>query len=123
MQRCKFPPPKYVVEGLLIKGILSQIFSSKEAVRNGLINAGIAIRESHTPHNGRKSQSKFGGRLVKGKVIEYKQEQHVISAIVEMKTSGMTLRQIADTLQAMKIPTKCRGRSWHPEMVRRIFKH
>src|SRR4051812_20433068 len=47
---------KYVVEGLSVGQIADQIFSSKEAVRAGLLAAEIPPREPHLPHNGRQSQ-------------------------------------------------------------------
>jgi hypothetical protein len=42
---------KYVKEGLSIGQISEQIFSSKEAVRIGLIDAGIELRPKSLPHN------------------------------------------------------------------------
>jgi hypothetical protein len=48
---------KYVVEGLSLAQISSQIFSSKEAVRQNLIRFGSPLREAHLPH-GRSAQPK-----------------------------------------------------------------
>jgi hypothetical protein len=111
---------KYVGEGLSLAQIAEEFFSSKEAVREGLIRAGIAVREPHLPHNGRQSQARFGERRVKGKTVELKTEQRVIDAIQEMRANGLGFRPIARCLTQMQIPTKCRGQRWHPEMVRRI---
>ncbi|MBT4792006.1 MAG: hypothetical protein HON90_10575, partial [Halobacteriovoraceae bacterium] len=33
----------------------------------------------------------------------------------------LSLRAIARCLDEMKVPTKQRGKKWHPEMVRRIL--
>jgi len=38
-----------------------------------------------------------------------------------MRQSGMTLRQIARFLSEIGVPTKNRGKKWHPEMVNRII--
>ena len=65
--------------------------SSKEAVRRGLINAGILLQEASKPH-GRQSQPKFGERRVNGKAVEYKLEQKVINAVIQMREQGLSLR-------------------------------
>lgn len=111
---------KYVVEGLSIAQIAKEFLSSKEAVRKGLFNAGVALREQHKPH-GRQSQPRYGQHKIKGKVIEYKLEQKIVMAIKQMHAQGLSLREIAKNLSAMGVPTKCNGIKWHPEMVKRII--
>ncbi len=37
------------------------------------------------------------------------------------KAQGLSLRAIARTLSDLKIPTKLKGKAWHPEMVSRIL--
>ncbi len=111
---------KYVVEGLSIAQIAKEFLSSKEAVRQGLIKAGIPVREKSKPH-GRTAQLKFGKRLQADKEVDFKAEQRVIEMVVGMKAEGLGLRAIARCLTQMKIPTKCQGRSWHPEMVKRVL--
>jgi hypothetical protein len=110
-----------VVEGLSLAQIADQIFSSKEAVRSGLLAAGIPVREPNIPHNGRQSQPRFGQRRIKGKTVEQKTERRVIDAIREMYANGLPLRAIARCLDQMQISTKCRGKKWHPEMIKRIL--
>jgi hypothetical protein len=117
--RC-FLHQKYVVEGLSIAQISSQIFSSKEAVRQNLIRFGIPIREAHKPH-GHSAQMKFGKQMRQGKVIPHLAEKRVIEAVVEMRRSNMSLRQIAKFLSKVGVPTKRRGVAWHPEMVKRLL--
>ena len=112
---------KYVVEGLSIAQIAAQISSSKEAVRCGLVAAGIPIREAHKPH-GRPAQPRFGKRVVAGKTQAHIAETRVVKAVVDMRAQGMTLRQIAAFLSQIGVPTKCRGKGWHPQMVSRILK-
>ncbi len=107
--------------GLSIRQIAAEFLSSKEAVRRGLIAAGIPLRGAHQPH-GRQSQAQYGERRVNGKVVEYKVEQKVITAVKQMREQGLSLRQIAKNLSAMGVPTKCAGKKWHPEMVKRVLK-
>lgn len=38
-----------------------------------------------------------------------------------MRSQGMSLRSIAKTLNELKVPTKNKGKKWHPEMVRRVL--
>jgi hypothetical protein len=45
----------------------------------------------------------------------------VIEAIQNMRQNGISLRQIAKFLTNIGVPTKKRGVSWHPEMVKRIL--
>lgn len=111
---------KYIVEGLSIRQIASQFLSSKEAIRIALHEHGIPLRKKSLPH-GRPSKSKYGENIIKGKLQNYVPEQRIIKAIKEMKSQGLSLRQIAKNLSTMKIPTKENGKKWHPEMVKRIL--
>jgi hypothetical protein len=110
----------HVIEGLSIRQIADEFLSSKEAVRMGLIHAGIQLRESGKPH-GRQSQAKYGQRRENGKVVDYKKEQKIIVSARQMWEQGLSLRQIAKNLSAMGVPTKCNGKKWHPEMIRRVL--
>ncbi len=117
----RFLHQKYLVEGLFIAQISALIFSSKEAVRRGLERASIPIREPHLPHHGRQSQPRYGQKRSSGQLAEHKTEQRVVNAIREMRANGLGLRAIARCLDEMKVPTKARGRKWHPTMVQRII--
>ena len=86
----------------------------------GLINAGISLRPACLPH-GRQSQPKYGQRKIKGTVVEYKLEQKIIRAVAQMWEQGLSLRQIAKNLSAIGMPTKCNGKKWHPQMVKRLL--
>ena len=116
-----FVHQKYVVEGLSIKEIASEIFSSKEAVRNALRRFEIPVREAHKPHNGRVSCQKYGTKLRSGRASPHVAEQKMIETIKELRAQGMTLRKVAEILSNMGVPTKKRGNRWHPEMVKRIL--
>ena len=111
---------KYVEEGLSIKQISALTSSSKDAIRNGLLRAGIKLRDHGKPH-GRPSQLKYGKRLLRGQEADHKVEQRVIDVIRDLRNQKMTLRKIGQALTQLGIPTKCRGKCWHPEMVRRVL--
>ena len=111
---------KYVVEGLSITQVAMQIFSSKEAVRKGLLRAGISIREPHDAH-GNLSQTRYGERVIKGRTVRLKVEEQIISVIKDLRVRGFSLREIGRTLTKMRVPTKCRGKAWHPQMIARIL--
>ncbi len=111
---------KYLVEGLSLRQIATDFLSSKEAVRKGLLDFGIPLREAHQPH-GRQSQTKYGSIRKSGVLADQKQEQRIIRAVRELRERGLSLRQIASTLSTMGIPTKCQGQKWHPQMVSRIL--
>jgi transposase len=111
---------KYVILGLSISQIAAEIFSSRATVRDWLIEFGIAIRKPHQPH-GRPSQPKYGTRKVKGQVIPHLAERRVIETVRDLSGQGLSLRAIVKVLQKMEVPTKHRGKKWHPEMVRRIL--
>jgi predicted transcriptional regulator len=94
--------------------------SSPETIRKLLHDFGITVREkSH--HNGNPAQSRYGQKIFQGKLVDHKSELRTVKTIFKMKQEGLGLRAIARCLNEMKIPTKCRGKSWHPQMVKRIL--
>jgi hypothetical protein len=115
-----FLQQKYVQEGLSIRQIAEQVVSSKEAVRTEILRQGIPLREK-SQHHGRPAQLKFGQRVMKDQLIDHKSEQRVVDSIRQMKDEGLSLRAISRCLDQMKVPTKMRGKKWHPEMVKRIL--
>ena len=112
-----------MVEGLSLSQIAAEIFSSKEAVRASLKRFDIPIREAHKPHNGRLSEPRYGVKLRSGRAAPHLAEQQMIESIRELRGQGLTLRKIAEILTSMGVPTKKRGKRWHPEMVKRILSH
>ena len=48
-------------------------------------------------------------------------EHRVIRTAVEMREQGLSLRQIALILSQIGVPTKQRGKAWHPEMKKRLL--
>jgi hypothetical protein len=95
------------------------ILSSKAAVRSGLLEAGIPIREQHL-HHGHPSQPKYGQQIRKQKIATHKKELRIIQSVKHMRKKGDSLRAIANQLENSKVATKCK-RKWHPETVRRIL--
>jgi transposase len=116
-----FVHQKYVVEGLSIREIAAEILSSKEAVRNALKRFDIPARDAHIPHHGRLSSPKYGSKLRSGRASPHVAEQQMIETIKALRSQGLTLRKVAEILTSMGVPTKKRGKSWHPEMVKRIL--
>lgn len=115
-----FLTQKYVVEGLSARQIATQIFSSKSTVTANLARFGIPLRDPHLPH-GNPSQPKYGDKIRKGKAVDHVAEKRVVETVRMLNADGISLRKIARMLDQMKIPTKCRGKKWQAEMVRRIL--
>ena len=72
------------------------------------------------PH-GHPAQPKFGEKIRKGKAVPHQVEQRVVETVKKLRAEGLTLRKIAEILDEMKVPTKQRGKKWHPEMIKRIL--
>ncbi|MCB0404731.1 MAG: recombinase family protein [Bdellovibrionales bacterium] len=117
-----FVHQKYVVEGLSLAQIAAEIFSSKEAVRNALKRFGIPPRVPHRPHNGRVSEPRYGVKISNGRASPHLAEQQMFQTISELRRQGLTLRKIAEILTSVGVPTKKRGKSWHPQMVKRCLR-
>ena len=111
---------KYVLEGRSIAQIAAEILSSREAGRMGLIVFGIKRRKRGEPGLN-PAQVHYGYRKVEGKLIAHLGEQRVIGSIRKMSESGLSYRTICEFLTSIKVPTKNKGRSWQPEMVRRVL--
>lgn len=111
---------KYVTEKLSIAQIADELACSKDAVRRTLKASGAEIREPRQ-HHGRPSQPKYGEQYRNGKLARHLGETRVKATIQEMRTTGLSLRQIARFLDHIGVPTKCRGKRWHPQMVQRVL--
>ena len=108
-----------MVERLSARQIAREIFSSKMAVLDALADFGFPIREPHY-HHGNPSQPRFGRRFSKDILVDHKVEQKIILVIRELREQGFSFRKIARVLNNMRVATKCNGKAWHPEMIRRI---
>jgi hypothetical protein len=111
---------KYVVEGLSLRQIAAENFTSTHVIKSLLVKFEIPVRAPHDTGL-RNASARFGTKRRQGKLVENLAEVRVINAIKEMQSQGMTLRQIATFLSQVGVPTKQRGKAWHPEMVRRVL--
>lgn len=99
--------------------------------------AGIAQYEKRVilerMHSGREVTTKKYGengglvplgyiRDVGGKILIHPKESAIVSNIFMARSKGMTLRQIADSLNSFNIKTR-RGKKWHPSSVNYILKN
>jgi len=116
-----FLQQKYVLEQRSIAQIARETVSSRAAIRGALIRFGIKRRERGKPGR-RPAQTPYGYRKADGLIVPHQGEQKVIEAIQKMVNDGMSYRKICDFLTSIGVPTKRRGRKWHPEMVSRILK-
>jgi hypothetical protein len=71
--------------------------------------------------HGNPSQLRFGYRKVASGVVLHKGEQQIMEAINDFHADGLTLRQIAQRMTTLKIPSKNGKLNWHPMMVKRII--
>ncbi len=62
----------------------------------------------------------YGYRIDDGKLVEDNAEQLRILIMNKKRMNGMTLKAIADELNAENVPTKSGG-TWHPQTVRSIL--
>jgi len=115
-----FLTQRYVENGFSIAQIADEIRSSKDVVRKSLMRFGIPIREARH-HHGNPSQARYGRQVRKGREVDHQIEQRTVEAVKELHAQRLSLRQIAKVLNQMKVPTKSRGKSWHPQMVKRIL--
>ena len=111
---------KYVAEGLSTRQIAAENLTSKFVVQGQLKQFGIPLRPAHKTGT-QNASARYGTRRCKGKLIENLAEVRVIKAVVDMHQQGMSLRQIAKFLSQIGVPTKQRGKAWHPEMIKRIL--
>jgi hypothetical protein len=111
---------KYQEKGLSLRQISAETFHSRQVISDALEASGVHLRAACQGH-GNPSQLRFGYRKAAGKVIAHMGEQQVISAIKDLKAEGMTFRQIAQRMTALRIPSKNGKLKWHPMMIKRIF--
>lgn len=89
-------------------------------VLDALATFGIPAREPHY-HHGNPSQLRYGQHFHKNILENHPIEQRIIRIVKELHEQGFSLRKISKILNGMRVATKCRGKGWHPEMVRRVL--
>lgn len=103
-----------------MKQIAAQKVHSRSTIQKNLKRADVQLRA--LGHNyGNPAQLKFGYKKKEGKVILHEGERLIVEAVKDFKADGLTYRQIAQRMTALKIPTKNRKVKWHPMMIKRII--
>lgn len=115
-----FLEQRYVKEGRSIAQIAEETLSSRAAVRDALIEFGIKRRGQGKPGL-RPAQVPYGYRMSDGLMVAHLGEQRVIASVKKMVDDGLSYRKICEFLSSVGVPTKNKGRSWQPEMIRRLF--
>jgi transposase len=110
----------YEQKGLSLRQIATQKLHSRSTIQKSLKRANIRLRASSHGH-GNPAQLRFGLKKKEGIVSAHKGEQLIIAVIQDFRDDGLTLREIAQRLTALNIPSKNGKRKWHPMMVKRIL--
>lgn len=111
---------KYVVEGLNMSQIARELFTSRQTTRARLIKIGVELK-SNIDQVQKQKHTSYGHRKVNGKTTKHQTEGRVILSINNMRGKGLSLQEIADVLNQMKIPTKKRGKKWTRGIVDNIY--
>lgn len=110
----------YVENGLSLRQIAAKKFHSRQVISETLKASEVRLRAPGQRH-GNPSQLKFGYRKEAGSVVAHMGEQQVIAAIKDLRSEGMTMRQIAQRMTGLRIPSKNGKLRWHPMMIKRII--
>jgi transposase len=111
---------EYEENGLSLRQIAAKKVHSRSTIQRNLKRTDVRLRAPGHGH-GNPSQLRYGFRKVFGKVVQHKGEQQVIAAIKDLRAEGMTMRQIAQRMTVLKIPSKNGKLKWHPMMIKRII--
>jgi len=79
---------------------------------------GIPLRQSGKTI---KPNLTYGKRYTNKEEMQHKREAVAIAKMKELRAKGFSLGQIAEILDAMKIPTKTRKSKWDRSTIRRIL--
>ncbi len=93
---------------------------SRHVISEALRARGVRLLAPGQGH-GNPSQLKFGYKKDSGKVMPHLGEHQVIGAIRDLRAEGITLRQIAQRMTVLRIPSKNGKIKWHPMMIKRIL--
>jgi predicted DNA-binding protein (UPF0251 family) len=110
----------YEEKGLSLRQIAAKKVHSRSTISEILKEAGVKVRAPCQGH-GNPSQLRFGYRKDLGRVVPHKGEQQIIEALKDFRTEGLTFRQIAQRMTALRIPSKNGKFKWHPMMVKRAL--
>jgi hypothetical protein len=116
-----FLAQRYAVEGRSIAQIARETLSSKSAVREALLEFGFKLKGQGKPGL-RPAQVPYGYRMSDGLMVPHLGEQRVVASVKKMVDGGLSYRKVCEFLTSVGVPTKNKGKSWQPEMVRRLLK-
>lgn len=111
---------KYLEERLSCKEIAGLISSSRSTVTKYLKQYGIPLRSADTGYKS-KSQLGYGQKWRKRKIEVHLGEQETIARMQNLRAEGLSYREIAATLNALKIPTKTQKGKWTGKQVHQIL--
>ncbi len=111
---------EYEEKGLSLSQIAAQKVHSRSTIQKNLKRTDVQLRAAGHGH-GNPSQLRFGYRKELGRVVPQKGEQQIVEAMKDFRSEGLTLRQIAESMTALRIPSKNGKLKWHPMMIKRVI--
>ena len=102
----------------LIRQVLGAVAEYERSMIALRLRSGRRLKAERGGYIG--GQVPLGYRAEGGQLVEDADEQDTRSRIVVLRSEGLSLRQIAASLEAEGRPSKCGG-SWHSNTVRRIL--
>lgn len=109
-----------VVEKVAGPTVITRTFHSRSTIQKLLKRADVRLRAPSHGY-GNPAQLKFGYKKKEGIISVHKGEQLIIEVIQHFRDDGLTLREIAQRLTTLNIPSKNGKKKWHPMMVKRIL--
>lgn len=103
---------------ILVRQVLGAIAQYERAVIRGRMMAGKAAKVARGGYGG--GRPRFGFRAEGGTLVPDTEEQAVIALARQLRSDGLSLREIASRLDASGATPKAGG-TWHPIQVRRIL--
>jgi DNA invertase Pin-like site-specific DNA recombinase len=104
--------------GRLMLGILSAVAEFELSLIRERTLSGIATARALGKHIGSPS---YGNIVQEGVLQTCPEEDDHVRLIIDLRSQGLSLRQIATTLNTMQIPTKKRGLRWYASTIRQIL--
>ena len=94
---------------------------ARSTVSSAITRFGL-IRDNRSPNPCHKGQLAYVEKMVNGRIVQHKAEQVVVQAIVRMRKSGSSYKEIADWLNNEGYPTKNRTKRWSRPTIYKIVK-
>jgi hypothetical protein len=119
MKTSDFLKERFSTQNTTIDHIVDVTDVSRSAIKKSIKALSLERGSSNRVFHG---QAPFGWKLELGRLVEHKGEQRVIAEIIQLRSSGMSLRQIASQLDQSAIKTK-KGRKWQASTILKILKY